>query len=47
MGPAETTNFMILGFALIYVPTAIYVWSLYARTKKLKADLALIDELED
>ena len=47
MGPAETTNFMILGFALIYVPTALYVWSLFSRFKKMKADLALLDELEE
>ncbi len=45
-GPAETTNYMILGFAFIFVPMLIYVWSLYSRANRLRKDLAMLEELE-
>ena len=46
-GPAETTNFMILGFVFIFGPMLIHVWSLVARRRNLEKDLALLEELED
>jgi hypothetical protein len=45
-GPAETTNFMILGFAFIFIPILIYVWSLYNRTNRQKKDLEMLEELD-
>ena len=45
--PAETTNYMILGFIFIYVPTFLYVWSLISRRKNLEKDLAVLEDLED
>lgn len=45
-GPAETTNYMILGFAFIFGPMLIYVWSLYSRANRLRKDLAMLEELD-
>ena len=47
MGPAETTDYMILGFAFIFVPMAIYIWSLVSRRKNALRDLALMKELDE
>ncbi len=44
---AQTTNFMILGFAVIYGTIGIYVWSLYSRAGRLKKDLALLEESDE
>ncbi len=45
-GPAETTNYMILGFDVLFVPMLAYVWSLAARRKKLLRELDSLQELE-
>ncbi|MEK6222098.1 MAG: hypothetical protein N2D54_07595 [Chloroflexota bacterium] len=45
--PAETTDFMLLGFFFIFVPMALHVWSLSSRQKRLQADMEMIKELED
>lgn len=45
-GPAETTNFMILGFAFIFVPILIHIWSLYSRANRLKKDMQMLEELD-
>lgn len=44
--PAETTNYMILGFIFVFVPMLIYIWSLIARNKKLQADLESLEEMK-
>jgi hypothetical protein len=44
--PAETTNFMILGFAVIFVSILLHVWSLYSRANRLKKDLKMLEELD-
>ena len=44
---AETTNYMYLGFAFIYGPTFLYVWSLISRRKNLEKDLAILEELDE
>jgi len=38
-GPIETTNYMILGFAVIFTVIFVYVGSLYARASRAKKDL--------
>lgn len=43
--PAETTNFMILGFIFVFVPMLVYIWSLASRRKKLQTDLKVLKEL--
>ena len=45
--PAETTDYMILGFGVIFGTIAIYLWSLYNRDKQLKKDLALLEEMKE
>jgi hypothetical protein len=45
-GPAETTNFMILGFAFIFIPILIHIWSLYSRANRLKKDMQMLEELD-
>ncbi|MGD2026475.1 MAG: hypothetical protein PVI99_01550 [Anaerolineales bacterium] len=44
---AETTNFMILGFAVIFGTIIVHLVSLYARAGRLKRDLAMLQELEE
>jgi hypothetical protein len=46
-GPADTTNFMILGFAVIFGAMIVHVWSLYSRANNLKKDLKMLKELEE
>lgn len=45
-GPADTTNFMWLGFGVIFGVIILYVASMYMRAANLKRDLALLEELE-
>ncbi len=44
---AETTNFMILGFAVIFGTIGIHLWSLVSRFSRLKKDLALIEDMDE
>ena len=44
---AQTTNYMILGFAVIFLTIGIHLWSLYNRAGRLKKDLALLEEMEE
>lgn len=45
-GPAETTDYLILGLAFVFVPMVLHLWSLRRREQRLRDDLALMDELE-
>jgi len=44
---AETTNFMILGFAVIFGTILVYVWSLTSRLSRIKKDLDLLEDLDE
>ena len=44
---AETTNFMILGFAVIFGTIAVYVLSLRSRLSRVKKDLVLLQDLDE
>ena len=44
--PAETTNYMILGFAFVFIPMLIYIYSLAARRKKLLEIKAMLKEVD-
>jgi cytochrome c-type biogenesis protein CcmH/NrfF len=46
-GPAETTNYMILGYSVIFIVLAIYLVSLYVRRRNLMRDEALLEEIEE
>jgi hypothetical protein len=43
-GPAETTNYMIAGYAVIFGFMLIYLISLIVRKRNLKQDLELLEE---
>lgn len=43
---AETTNYMILGFAVIFGTIGIHLWSLVSRTNRLKKDLEMLKDLK-
>jgi hypothetical protein len=43
-GPAQTTNYMIAGYVVIFGVIAIYLLSLYIRQRNLKQDLAILEE---
>ncbi|HET7011427.1 MAG TPA: hypothetical protein VFI11_11695 [Anaerolineales bacterium] len=45
-GPAETLNYMILGYAVILGAMALFVISLIVRFRNLRKDVELLDELE-
>ncbi len=44
--PADTLNYMILGFAVILGAMALYNLSLWIRTRNARRDLAALGELD-
>jgi hypothetical protein len=46
-GPADTLNYMIAGYAVIYGTLVIYVVSLVVRWQKLRADKAMLKDLKE
>lgn len=46
MTPADTTDFMILGFCVIFIPMIAYVVTLAIRTKKYKAEIEYLETNE-
>jgi hypothetical protein len=42
----ETTNYMILGYVVFTTVMVLYLVSLYIRSRNLKQDIELLDELE-
>ena len=44
---AQTTNYMILGLAFVFIPMAIHIYSIYARYQNLKRDQQLLDDLSE
>ncbi len=44
--PAETFNFMILGFVVILGVMGVYLISLYVRSRQLDRDLEFLREIE-
>jgi hypothetical protein len=45
-GPADTVNYMIMGFAVILGTMALYIVSLIVRFQNLGKDQAVLDEIE-
>jgi uncharacterized membrane-anchored protein YhcB (DUF1043 family) len=45
-GPAETTAYMIAGYAVIFGVMLTYLVSLFLRNRHLRQDLELLDEME-
>lgn len=46
-GPADTVNYMILGFVVILGTMVLYIASLMTRMQNLKKDQAVLDEIDD
>ncbi len=44
--PLETTNYMIAGYAVIFTVILLYILSLYLRTRNLKQDIEVLEEIE-
>ena len=44
--PAETTGYMIAGYAVIFGVMLLYVASLYIRKRNLLRDLGVLEEME-
>ena len=45
-GPADTTNFMIAGYAVIFGVMLIYLFSLLVRQRNLQKDLEVLEEIQ-
>ena len=46
-GPAQTMNYMIAGFVVIFGVMAIYLASLVIRRRSLKHDLETLEDFSD
>lgn len=46
-GPAQTSGYMIAGYAVIFGVMLIYLLSLYVRRRNLMQDLEVLEDLED
>ena len=44
--PAETTRYMIAGYAVIFSVMFLYIVSLYIRTRKFKQELEMLKEMD-
>ncbi|RMF43079.1 MAG: hypothetical protein D6755_10735 [Anaerolineae bacterium] len=45
-GPAETTGYMVFGYAVIFVVMFLYLGSLMLRKRNLEQDITLLESLE-
>jgi hypothetical protein len=45
-GPAETTGYMIFGFAVIFGVMLLYLFSLRSRKRNLEGDLTILEDIE-
>jgi hypothetical protein len=46
-GPAQTSNYMIAGYAVIFGVMAIYLVSLAIRRRNLQRDMDVLEEIEE
>lgn len=45
-GPPDTANYMVMGYAVLFIVLGIYLLSLYTRNRNLKRDAELLEEIE-
>ncbi|MEN8172097.1 MAG: hypothetical protein ABFS03_04380 [Chloroflexota bacterium] len=45
--PPDTSAYMIAGYVMIFGVMAIYITSIFTRTRNLKRDLEILSEVED
>ncbi len=46
-GPADTLDFMIAGYVVIFGVMLVYLISLYVRSRNLKQDLEILRDLDE
>ena len=46
-GPADTVNYMIMGFSVIFGAMTLYIVSLVVRVQSLRKDQAVLDEIDE
>lgn len=46
LAPADTTSYMVLGFAVILGTIGLYILSLWLRFRRTRQDLALLSEMK-
>jgi hypothetical protein len=46
-GPAQTANYLIAGYIVIFGAMALYLISLIVRQRNLKADLETLQEIQE
>jgi hypothetical protein len=44
--PAETFNYMVMGYAFILGVLSLYIVSIFVRFKRLKQEVELLEEVE-
>jgi CcmD family protein len=44
--PADTFNFMVLGYAVIFLTIGLFIVSLVVRSRNLKREIEMLDEIE-
>ncbi|MFZ6030479.1 MAG: hypothetical protein ACOYYS_22455 [Chloroflexota bacterium] len=44
--PAETTGYMIAGYAVLFIVMGLYLASLWLRRRNLEQDLEMLEELD-
>lgn len=44
--PAETTGFMVAGFAVIFGVMLVYILSIYLRKRNLLRDIQVLEDME-
>lgn len=46
-GPADTLDYMVAGYAVIFGVMLLYLGSLIIRTRNLRQDIELLEDLEE
>ncbi len=46
-GPADTLNYMIAGYVVIFIITIIYLASLVIRWRNLRQDQEMLEQLDE
>ena len=46
-GPAETTNYFIAGYTIIFLVMGLYLASFFVRFRNLRQEIELLEELQE
>jgi hypothetical protein len=46
-GTPDTSGYMIAGYAVAFIVMGLYVASLYLRSRNLKQDMSMLEEMEN